>query len=80
MEGREGAQWREGEGRKMQEEEKHVSVVECVSSCVCLCMREAACMHVPLHIFMHECVCVQHGRWVWCVQQELFIEAASPSC
>lgn len=47
-----------GEGRKMQrgKKRKRDRVVEYVSTCVCLWMRAAACMHVSLHAFMHECV------------------------
>lgn len=44
------------EGQKKGEES--VTVAACASTCVCLCMSAAACLHVSLNTFMHECVCV----------------------
>lgn len=45
-------------------ERKHVSVMVCVSTWVCLYMSVVACMHVLLHTFMHECVFVCAAWWV----------------
>lgn len=75
----------EGEGinRWREKRGKHVSVVVCVTTCVCLCMSAAACNACAtayIYAWVCVCLCVQHGGWVWWVQKELFIAAASPSC
>lgn len=45
-------------GERWGREEESVTAVACASTCVCLWMSVAACMHVSLHMFIHECMCV----------------------